>query len=205
MLDDLLLIHNPRRPVCRPVSLHLSASSALSPASVPTWRGLQSPMNTPQLLFILCILFQPLFPAQNTSITALYACLCVLHQHSFVKYKTLFYFSSLFVAYTSHLYMLSSHLWNEDRYCRVWRCMGELHRKFISSSDAGQPKLWLLKHSLHGKMSNGCVMLDENNFNSVLCLSVLSYQMYICVCLSHQAICIGFYASPATLKSLHPL
>lgn len=93
-----------------------------------------------------------------------------------------------------------------------WGCVSELHRKFISSSDVGRPKLWLLKHFFHGVMSNGCVMLDENNLFWVSCPSC--YQLcvctplcvYVCVCVSactrrsHQAICTGIYALKCSWK-----
>lgn len=83
-----------------------------------------------------------------------------------------------------NLSMFSSRLWNEDRYW-VWGCASELHRKCISSSDDGRPKLWLLKHFFHGEMSNGCVMLDENNLYSVSCPSLfLLSAVYVCVCVS---------------------
>ena len=61
----------------------------------------------------------------------------------------------------------------------------EPHRKCISSSDVGRPKLRLLKHFFHGEMSNGCVMLDENNLLTVSCPSLFllsAVHVWVCVC-----------------------
>lgn len=82
-----------------------------------------------------------------------------------------------------NLSMSSNRLWNEDRYCGVRGYASEPHRKCVSSSDVGRPKLWLLKHFFHGEMSKGCVMLDENNLYSVSCPSLfLLSAMCVCVC-----------------------
>lgn len=83
-----------------------------------------------------------------------------------------------------------------------WGCVSELHRKFISSSDVGRPKLWLLKHFFHGVMSNGCVMLDENNLFWVSCPSC--YQL--CVCVLRLCVWVRAHAGvtkPSALVFMH--
>lgn len=52
----------------------------------------------------------------------------------------------------------------------------------------GQPKC--LSIFFYGEMSNGCVMLHENN----LSVSVTSCAFSVCVSLSYQAMCIGLYS-----------
>lgn len=62
----------------------------------------------------------------------------------------------------------------------------------LAALDASQ-KVWLLKHFVHGVMSNWCVTPDGNNLYRVPCLPSCYQLCAFIMCSSHRAICIGIH------------